>query len=350
MIDLIQSIIPYISGLYTLPWILVGFLVSSSLTLFFPQERIDRTMKQIGLIILYCFVPVLVFRIFFDTPIGLRELFFVILVVLTISGMYVLAYIFALSRIRKHDLKKSQARLYMKTVLTNQGRSSAFVGGAMLTIPGWGVPAGIFMAFVGVALFAVVPYTLLHLNNREQKERDEPVHLPWFLKVYPWYFISFAVAAIFLQRLTGLTTRDWGDFGILLRFYTALTIPAALYYVGSGIHPNDLKIGELKKLAGLDKEETDEHWRWVRQIFLLTAVYTPLVFAAIFGLLLILNIIPASWFAVIVINTALPITSTNMFLVPYGLDKRATAHSITWSTLICVPVTVLLIGLFSIFF
>jgi len=349
MIDLMQSIIPYISGLYTLPWVLVGFLITALLTYFFSQEKIDLVMKKIGLVILYFFVPPLVFRIFLDTPLGTEEAMFAMMVGISIVLMYLLAYLFARYQIKRQDLTDDRANLYLKTVITNQGRSSAFVGGAMLAIPGWGVYAGIFMALVGITLFAIIPYILSHMNNREQRGKKDYVKLPWFLTIYPWYFISFVIAAIILQKLTGLTSRDLGDVGVILRFYTALTIPIALYYVGAGIHPHDLKISELKKLTGIVQTDTVEHWLWVRQIIILTAVITPLIFALILGILLILNIISAAWFSVIVINTALPITSTNIFIIPYGLDKRTTAHSITWSTLLCVPLAVILIGIFSIY-
>ena len=345
-----QSIIPYISGLFTLPWILVGFLMTALLSYLFSQDRIDLIMKKIGLVILYFFVPPLVFRIFLDTPLGADEALFAIIVGISITLMYLIAYLYARYQIKRQDLTVDKANLYLKTVLTNQGRSSAFVGGAMLAIPGWGVYAGIFMALVGITLFAIMPYLLSHMNNREQRGKEDYIKLPWFLTIYPWYFISFVIAAIILQKSTGLTSRDLGDFGIILRFYTALTIPIALYYVGAGIHPHDLKISELKKLTGIVQTDTVEHWQWVRQIIILTAVITPLIFSIVLGILFILNLIPAPWFSVIVINTALPITSTNIFIVPYGLDKRTTAHSITWSTLLCVPLAVILIGIFSVFF
>lgn len=350
MISWMKAVLPYISGLYTLPWILVGFLVSMALQCCIKQEKIDFVMKKIGLVTLYFFVAPLIFRIFLDAPIGTQEEFFFALTVYTIVTMYLIAWIYARYQIRKQGLSGETATLYLKTVITNQGRSSAFVGGAMLAIPGWGVPAGIFMAMVGIALFAVMPYILYHMNKREQKGLKEPIKLPWFLRYYPWYFSAFVIAAIIVQKTTGLSSRDMGDAGVVLRFYTALTIPIALYYVGSGMHPNDLKVSELKKLIGLTQEDKVEHWQWVRQIFLLTAVYTPLIFAGIFGLMLWLKIIPGSWFAVILINTLLPITSTNMFLVPYGLDKRATAHAVTWSTLLSIPLVVVLIWVFSLYF
>ena len=69
----------------------------------------------------------------------------------------------------------------------------------------------------------------------------------------------------------------------------------------------------------------------------------------IFFPLLVFKLIPNAWFAVIIINSFLPITSTNMFLLPYGIDKKSTAHSITWTTIVCVPIVVLLIIVFGIY-
>lgn len=348
MIAFIKMVMPFISGLYTLPWILVGFVVSMILLLLFRQEQIDFVMKKIGLIILYFFVPPLVFRIFLDTKIGILELEFVGLALVSIGLMYYIAYLYANYQAKKHRMNSQTKTIYIKTVITNQGRSSAFVGGAMLAIEGWEVPAGIFMALMGITLFAVVPYVLNHLNQKEQKTAANPGKLPWFLRIYSWYFISFVVAAVILQKSTGIKTSDMGDWGIILRFYTALTIPAALYYVGSGIHPHDLKKSELQKLIGIKADENVEHWQWVRQIFLLTTVITPALFAIIFGALYAFRIIPVSWLAVTIVNVCLPITSTNIFLVPYGLDKRATVHTITWSTLVSVPIAVTMIWLLSV--
>jgi len=349
MFETLNSILPYLSGLWTLPWILVGFLVSWALQWFFRQERIDFVMKKIGLIILYFFVPPLVFRIFLDTRMTLAVAEFVGLTALTILFMYVLAYFYARYQIRHQSIHADSGKLHLKTLLTNQGRSSAFVGGALLAIPGWGVPAAIFMALMGIALFAVMPYYLYRMNRNEQKLQANPVKLPWFLRFYPWYFTSFVVAAVVMQWTTGLTTAEFGNWGIILRFYTTLTIPIALYYVGSGMHPRDLKLTELKKLIGVVQDDQAEHWQWVRQIFYLTAIITPGIIFSIFALLYVLNVIPWSWMAVTVINACLPITSTNMFLVPYGIDKRATAHAVTWSTLIGVPITAVLIWIFSMY-
>jgi hypothetical protein len=347
---LVQRVMPYISGLYTLPWIIVGFLSIAIIRTESNQDKIDRALKNVGIIILYFFIPVLVFRIFLDTALGVEELRFVLFISVAIIFMYALAYFYAKYQIRKQKLSGEDEIIYFKTVFTNQGRSSAFVGGAMLAIESWRVPAAIVMALVGLTLFAIVPYILNHMNQKEQRGKEIPVSLPWFLRIYPYYFILYVVSAIFLQKTTGINTGDLGNFGILLRFYASITIPIALFYVGSGMHPNDLKLSELKKLIGLVKGEKAQHWLWVRQIFLLTAVFTPAIFAIILTTLFSLSLIPAAWFSVTLINAVLPITSTNMFLVPYGLDKKATAHSVTWSTIFCVPLTVILIGIFSIYF
>ncbi len=350
MISFLESTLPYISGLYTLPWILIGFVATIILSKLFSAQKVDFAMKKTALILLYFFVPILIFRIFLDTALGKQEILYIKIVILSIFSMYMMAYAFARYQIKKQQLSGAKRTLYLKTIITNQGRSSAFVGGIMLMVPSWGVPVGIFMALVGVALFAVIPYILCHMKHEEGETGDNKLELPWFLKFYPYYFLAFVIAGVLIQKLTGITSRDLGSFGIVLRFYTATTIPAALYYVGSGIHPTDMRKSELRKIVGLDYEDGVEHWPWVRQIFTLTSIITPLVFAIVFGTLSYLRLIPPVWFAVIFINSVLPITSTNMFLIPYGIDRRATAHSVTWSTLICVPVVVALIAIFSAYY
>ncbi len=347
MIEIMRNILPYISGLYTLPWILVGFILTIIIAKFIGREKIDKIMKKIGLIILYFFIPVLLFRIFLNTTFGTEEIKFSIIVAVTILAMYIIAYLYAKYQIKKQNLSEKNKNLYLKTVLTNQGRSSAFIGGAMLAIETWAVPAGIVMAIVGIALFAIIPYILSHMHNKEAKKQKEEhmKTLPWFLKIYPWFLISFVIAAIIIHAQTGVTTANFGDAGILLQFYTAITIPAALYYVGSGIDPSDLKINEIKKLIGVDKKDSSDHWKWVRNMFIVTVIITPLIIGIAFGSLYTIGLIPGAWFAVILINASLPVTSTNMFLLPYGLDKKSTAHIITWTTLICVPIVVALIAI-----
>lgn len=348
MIEFLTRIIPYISGLYTLPWIIVGFIVNWILLLIFKQERVDPVMKKIGLIILFFFVPPLVFRIFLDTTLGMQELYFGILAFITVASMYAIVYFYAKYRIKKQNLSGMDKAIYFKTLLANQGRSAAFVGGAMLAIEGWQVLTGIFIAVTSIALFAFMPYLLSRMNNNEQTGTDRPNTMPWFLRLFPWYFLCFVIGGILIHKGAGISSADLGDIGIIIRFYTSLTLPFALYYVGSGVHPKDFKVSELRQLIGIDIGDRAHHWSCVRQIFILTSFVTPFFFLITIGSLALFSIIPASWFAVIFINTTLPITSTNMFLVPYGLDKRVTAHSITWSTLINVPIAVLLIWQLSI--
>ena len=77
---------------------------------------------------------------------------------------------------------------------------------------------------------------------------------------------------------------------------------------------------------------------------------TPIPTALVFGPFFALGATPPAWFAVIIINSVLPITSTNIFLLTYGIDKKSTVHAVTWSTLICIPIIVVLIMIFGIYF
>lgn len=353
IIDFLTQALPYISGLYTLIWIVIGFFVTILLSFIIPRERIDAIMKKIGLILLFFFVPVLFFRIFLNTTFGAEQISFSVVICITIFLMYLLAFTYAYHKTR-HLTQSEVARTnIIKTILTNQGRSSAFIGGAMLAIPEWSVEAGLYMALLGIALFAFIPYILARFHKKETQLKEsghQKKTLPWYLKLYPWYLIGVLCAAVGLHAFTGLTTADFGDGGIVLQFYSALTVPAALYYVGAGIHPRDLKKTELVKLLGLEKKKTqDHHWSLVRSIVFLTVIITPVLTLVILLPLLQLNLLSNNWFSVLVINAFLPITSTNMFLVPYGIDKKVTAHAVTWTTLICVPVVVLLIYLFSVY-
>lgn len=349
MIDILKDILTYISGFYTLPWILIGFIATIFIAKVIGREKIDNIMKKIGLILLYFFIPLLIFRVFLDL-FEESQIIFVIIVFAVIFLMYILAYMYGKYAIKKQELDVEKKSLFLKTMLTNQGRSSAFIG--MMMMEYWPVAAGIMIALVGIVLFAIIPYILSHAHKKEVKinENETVKTLPWFLRIYPWYLISFVIVAIIINITTGVTIKGSGDIGIIIIFISAITIPAALYYVGACIHPNDLKKSELKKLIGLDKNiKKSDHWSWVRKIFILTVIITPIVITLIFLPLLILEIIPKDWFAVIIINTLLPITSTNMFLLPYGIDKKSTAHSITWTTIVCVPIVVLLIIVFGIY-
>ncbi|MEM4258442.1 MAG: hypothetical protein QXL17_04745 [Candidatus Thermoplasmatota archaeon] len=354
MQEIIVAVLDKITGLWTLPWILIGFLLTILFAKISSRERIDAIMKKVGLILLYFFVPILLFRIFLNTPFTTQQLAFTGIVAGILIFMYVLAFLYARYTASRLKLNEPSRTLFLKTVLTNQGRSSAFIGGAMLAISEWSVPAAINMALVGIGLFAVIPYILSnwykreHHQDQQQQQLKTIKALPWFLKLYPWYLLSFVVLAILLHQTTGLTTKNLGDAGLYLQLYTAITIPAALYYVGAGIHPSELTRNQLKKLLGkIQSTDSGEHMIWVRKIFLLTVVITPCIIACIFVPLYILNIISGAWLSVILINSFLPVTSTNMFLVPYGIDKKTTAHVVTWTTIVCVPIVVLLIYLFS---
>jgi len=354
MLEILEIILEYIKGLWTLPWILIGFIVTIMLSRFFGEQKINNAMKKIGLILLYFFVPLLLFRIFLGVDFRENEIIFTIICFIILSFMYIIAYFFALYKVKKKNIIEAEKRNFIKTVLANQGRSSAFIGGAMLAIQEWRVPAAIYMSIGAIFLFAFIPYFLSYIHKKNLKDSEKNLKLqvlPWYLRFFPWYLLSFAFAAVILHGLTGITPKSFGsDISIIFEFFTQLTIPAALYYVGSGIHPSDLKLSELKKLFGFDKTEKEfNYWFWVRNIFILTVLITPLLTTFLFGLLFIFGVITSSWFAVIIINSILPITSTNMFLVPYGIDKKSTAHAVTWTTIVCVPIVVLLITFFRIY-
>jgi len=340
MIETLNSIIPYISGLWALPWILIGFITTLLLSRVFCSDKVDKAMKKIGLILLYVFVPLLLFRVFLDVDFGENEILFSIFCFIILGFMYILSYLLARLNAKKMNLKGSSKRLFIKTVLTNQGRSTAFVGSAMLAISEWQIPAAISMSIGAIFLFAIIPYILSHSYK---KDRISEKHvLPWYLKLFPWYLLTFAITSVIFHETTGIYLKDLGDAGIVFKFFTAITIPTALYYVGASIHPRDLKINEIKKLLNL-RHKIRNHWLWIRNIFFITTVITPLVISLFLSILLVLDFIVREWFAVLIINSILPITSTNMFLVPYGIDKKVTALSITWTTIVCVPIVVLLI-------
>jgi hypothetical protein len=343
MIETLNAILPYIAGLWTLPWILIGFIATLLLSRIFGGANVDKVMKKIGLILLYVFVPLLLFRIFLNVDFGENELLFSVLCFTILGFMYVLAYLFAKLNANKMNLKGATKRHFIKTVLTNQGRSSAFIGGAMLAISEWQIPAAIYMSIGAIFLFAIIPYILSHTHKRDKTSKDHA--LPWYLRLFPWYLLAFAATSVIFHGTTGIYLEDFGDAGIVFKFFTAITIPAALYYVGTGIHPRDLKINEMKKLFSLRHKNRD-HWPWVRNIFFLTTIVTPLLTTIFLSIFLVMDFIPKEWFAVLLINSILPITSTNMFLVPYGIDKKVTALSVTWTTIVCVPIVVLLITIF----
>jgi hypothetical protein len=350
MFEFLDVSINYISGLNTLPWILIGFILTIVFSKILGEDRVSKIMKRNALILLFIFVPLLLFRILLNVDFGIEEIIFTLTCFVILTLMYLLAYLFSRYKSRKNNLTGKEKWSYIKTVLTNQGRSSAFVGGIMLIVDEWRVQVIIYMIIGAIFLFALIPLILSFLHKREIKNvKEEKVKaLPWYLKIFPIYLGVFAFSAIILHSFTGATTKDPNDFNSFFNFFTQITIPAALYFVGSGIHPSDLKIDEMKKLFSFNTK-LKGHWLWVRNIFFLTVVLTPILTVIILIPLFYFGQISNEWFAVIVINSILPITSTNMFLIPYGIDKKVTAHSVTWTTIVCVPIVVLLITVFKIY-
>jgi hypothetical protein len=349
MFEVLESILPYITGLWTLPWIGVGFIVTLILSRLYDPIKIDNVMKKIGLMILYIFVPLLLFRIFIGVDFHEDEIYFSIVCVLIFTMMYLIAYFFARYKIHSEHISGEKSPIFLKTMLTNQGRSSAFIGGSMLAIAEWSVYAAIYMSIGAIFLFALIPYLLAYLHKKESKGDCEKIQaLPWYLRLFPWYLISFALTAVILHISIGFNLESFGEYKVPFNFITSLTIPAALYYVGAGIHPRDLHINEMKRIFTTKTNKSIySNWTGIRAIIFLTIFLTPIITLLIFGLLLGLSIITTAWFSVIIINSILPITSTNMFLLPYGIDKKITALSVTWTTLICVPIVVTLIFLFT---
>jgi hypothetical protein len=350
MIEFLDNATNYISGLYTLPWILIGFLITMVLARYYGDEKVDRAMKKIGLVLLYVFIPLLLFKILLGVDFQQNEISFTITCFIILIFMYILAFVFAEYKAKKMKLKGRDKAHYIKTVLVSQGRSSAFVGGAMLAFEQWRVLATLYMIIGAIFLFAIILYILSYIHKKEMKNSQESAKinaLPWYLRFFPLYLLCFAAAAIILHSHTGITTKDLGDFGVIFSFFTALTIPAALYYVGAGIHIRDIKdmINRIKKKQ--IGKQSQQNWIWTKNILFLTVVITAVLTFVIFGILLSLNIVSKEWFAVITINSIMPITSTNMFLIPYGINKKVTALSVTWTTIICVPIVVTLIAVFS---
>ena len=74
MINLINSILTYITGLWTLPWILIGYVFTIILSRIFGYNKVEIILKKIGFIILFFFIPLLLFRIFLDVDFGENEI------------------------------------------------------------------------------------------------------------------------------------------------------------------------------------------------------------------------------------------------------------------------------------
>jgi predicted permease len=299
-------------------------------------------MKKIGLVLLFVFIPILLFKLFLNIDFRAGEFDFAILALGVMAFLYLIAYLFARRQAPRFTDDDSERLHFLKTTIVNQGRSAAFFGSAILAIEELRIPAAIYITLLGIYLFAIVPYILAHLHGREAAACETKNPLPRFLRVFPWYLAAFPISATVIHMQTGVTTGTY-EWGVLLEFAAAVTIPAALYYVGSGIRLADVTPDKLRQLFFGHEGELAK----VRVLLLLTMVITPVVIAALFGSLWMLGLLPAAWFAVLLLNAVLPITSTNMFLVPYGINKKVTALSVTWSTLFSLPLFVVLLYVLS---
>ncbi|KAL0248021.1 hypothetical protein GEMRC1_003260 [Eukaryota sp. GEM-RC1] len=145
-------IVPYISGLWALPWIVLGFFVNHFLVKTFTADSVGRRMKLFGRILLFVFIPLLIFRLFLNVEFGLSELSFSVISMLVTSILYTVSYILSSKQSNKLSLSTSDSSLFIKSCFTNQGRSSAFIGGALLAVEPWSIPAALFIALYGVFL------------------------------------------------------------------------------------------------------------------------------------------------------------------------------------------------------
>ena len=202
MFEFLDTSINYISGLNTLPWILIGFILTILFSKILGENRVNIIMKRNALILLFVFVPLLLFRILLNVDFGNEEIIFTVSCFLILTLMYILAYFFARYKVRKINLKGKEKWSYIKTVLTNQGRSSAFVGGIMLIVDEWRVQVIIYMIIGAIFLFALIPLILSFLHKREIKNvKEEKIKaLPWYLKIFPLYLGVFAFSAIVTEQ------------------------------------------------------------------------------------------------------------------------------------------------------
>jgi len=95
MISILNELLPYFTGLWTLPWILVGYILTNLFSKIFGEQKIDSIMKKIGLILLFVFIPSLLFRIFLDVDFESNEIIFSILCISIITFTYLITYLYA---------------------------------------------------------------------------------------------------------------------------------------------------------------------------------------------------------------------------------------------------------------
>ena len=166
ILDVLEAIIPYISGLYTLPWIAVGFVANGILHRLFGEERVKAAMEKISLVLLFVFIPLLLFKLFLNIDFREEELDFAVVACGTMALLYVVAYVFGSRCSSRLTQPKAESVRFLKTIVVNQGRSAAFFGSAILAFSELKIYAAIYITLVGIFLFAIVPYALSILHHR----------------------------------------------------------------------------------------------------------------------------------------------------------------------------------------
>ncbi|KAL0213218.1 hypothetical protein RCL1_006844 [Eukaryota sp. TZLM3-RCL] len=176
--------------------------------------------------------------------------------------------------------------------------------------------------------------------------------LPLGLRIFPAVLMVTIISSIVLRRLTGTSFSAWGNIGSFLHFLSALTVPFGLYFAGAGIKTRDLSWSNLvlylwpSKLTTQNRSEI-QSILIIRGSLFTTLVLCPLIIGLIFFSLQVFGVASSAWFCVMFLNSLLPITSTNVFLVDYGLSLSGVSISVSMSTIIAVPLVFSLIPVFD---
>ncbi|KAL0249570.1 hypothetical protein GEMRC1_004800 [Eukaryota sp. GEM-RC1] len=190
------------------------------------------------------------------------------------------------------------------------------------------------------------------VSKEEPSPVKKPPGLPLFLQLFPFLLIVVIVVSITLKKTIDFSLKDLGLFGDVIHLLSAFCVPFGLYYAGAGVKAEDLKFSKLSKTIVKPKiaEDDELSLQATRYTLFLNFLISPIIVFIIFGSLLLFGLIPSSWFCVMFINAILPVTATNIFLLDFGLDKMSTVFSISTSTIISVPMVLVLIPLFDYLF
>ncbi|KAL0225677.1 hypothetical protein P9112_013001 [Eukaryota sp. TZLM1-RC] len=359
------TILPYISGVAALPWIIIGFIVNSILCYCLNPSSVIKAMKAFGKVLLFVFIPLLQFRIFLSIPFGLSEISFSITAVAVMLLLYLVSYYSSKLRSRSLKLCIMENQEFLKTCLTNQGRSSAFIGGSLLSIAAWEIQASLYMALYGVFLFVLIPIALSRMSKKdvlpkELQDMSSPADvdlesnhtpvkptspIPLYLQIFPVFLLVTIAIAIILNRMFDITMESLGKPGEYIHLVSAFTVPLGLYYAGSGVKAEDLKWMNISQVFSTQSQSLA--LRSTSFTLFINLVISPLIIGSIFGVLTLFKIIDTSWFSVIFINTILPTTPTNIFLEEFGINKKATALTVSTSTALGVPLVLIMIPLLN---